>query len=426
MAHSSAQRRVSQILAHFNDNKQALTINTINTSSTVGEDVFIVGATRTPMGSFGGALSSLSAVQLGSHVIKHALSNANVAPQTVDEVYMGNVLSANLGQAPARQAALGAGVPDSVPCTTVNKVCSSGLKAVMLAAQTIQVGHGDVMVAGGMESMSNVPFYLPKARFGMKFGNGQVVDGLSWDGLTDAYSQTAMGNCGELCANEYQISRQEQDTYAENSYRKAIEATKSGLFKPEISPITVKVRGKKKVIENDEELEKVNFAKIAKLRPAFQKTGTVTAGNAAAISDGASAVVLASKSEVASHNMKHLARVIAYADAAQEPNKFTTAPALAIDKALKRAGLTVKDVDYWEVNEAFAVVALANQKLVGMDPTKLNIWGGGVSVGHPLGSSGSRILVTLLNVLEQKGGKIGVVGICNGGGGASAIVVEKL
>lgn len=423
-----AERRLSRIISHIGGTRELTLIpNQTSTSDNQhSSDVFIVGATRTPMGSFGGALSGMTAVELGSHVIKHALDQSKVASQKVDEVYMGNVLSANLGQAPARQAALGAGLNDSVPCTTVNKVCSSGLKAVMLASQTIQLGQGEILVAGGMESMSNVPYYLPKARFGMKFGNGQVVDGLSWDGLTDAYAKTAMGNCAELCASEHKFSRQEQDAYAEGSYHSAIEATKSGVLKAEITPVTIKVRGKTKVVENDEELDKVNFSKLGKLKPVFKKNGSVTAGNASAISDGAAAVVLASKRAIDNNGLKPLARIIAYADAAQEPNKFTTAPALAIDKVLKKAGLSVKDVDYWEINEAFAVVALANQKLVGMDPKKVNIWGGGVSVGHPLGTSGCRILVTLLNVLQQKGGKIGVAAICNGGGGASAMVVERL
>lgn len=421
----SATARVTRILSHCStgSNLSAFTANSTGNANTT---VYIVGATRTAMGSFGGVLSSLPAVALGSHVIKNALAQAKVPADKVDEVYMGNVLSANIGQAPARQAALGAGLPNSVPCTTVNKVCSSGMKAVMLAASQLQVGHGDIIVAGGMESMSNVPFYLPTARFGMKYGSGQVVDGLQWDGLTDAYAKTAMGNCGELCADEFKISRQDQDIYAEGSYRKAIEATKSGAFKFEISPITVVTKGKKTEVSEDEELKKVQLDKLPKLNPAFKKNGTVTAGNASAISDGAAAVVLANQNALTAHNLVPLGRIISFADAAQAPEKFTTAPALAINKALLRAQLTVTDIDWWEINEAFAVVAIVNQKLLGIDSNKINIWGGGVSIGHPLGASGCRILVTLLNVLKQKGGRYGVVGICNGGGGASAMVIERM
>lgn len=395
--------------------------------STINDnDIYIVGSTRTAIGSFGGAFASVQAPALGSAVIKASLEQSKIPFTNVDEVYFGNVLSANIGQAPARQAVRAAGLPDSVVCTTVNKVCSSGLKSVMLGAQTIQCGHASVVVAGGMESMSNVPYYLPNSRFGMKYGNGTTVDGLAFDGLTDPYASQPMGNCGEVCAEEYKISRAEQDDYAEQSYRRAQAATASGEFKAEITPFEIKGKKGNVTVALDERLGEVNFDKLRSLPTVFKKNGTVTAGNASSISDGAASVVVVNGATAKKYNCKPIARIVSFADAEQEPVKFTTAPTLAIQLALKRAKLSVKDIDYFEINEAFSVVALANAKLLGLDIKKLNIRGGGVSIGHPLGASGARILVTLLNILKQKGGKYGVAGICNGGGGASAMVVEKM
>jgi len=390
------------------------------------KDVYIVGSTRTPIGSFGGSLSSVHCTQLGSHAISAALAQSKIPADSVDECIFGNVISANLGQAPARQAAKAAGLPDKVCCTTVNKVCSSGLKTVMLGAQSIKLGDADVVVAGGMESMSTVPYYLPNARFGMKYGNGNVIDGLAFDGLTDPYANKPMGVCGEHCAEEYNISRAEQDDYAESSYRRAIDATKAGHLAAEITPFEIKGRRGTTVVSEDEELGKVNFDKLRSLGTVFKKDGTVTAGNASSISDGAASLVLASGSAAKQHNSTAIARIVSYADAEQEPVKFTTTPSIAIQLALNRAGLTVADIDFFEINEAFSVVALANAKILDIDPAKFNIYGGAVSIGHPLGASGARILVTLLNVLKQNNGKYGVAAICNGGGGASAVVVERL
>jgi len=395
--------------------------------STINDnDIYIVGSTRTPIGSFGGAFASVSAPALGSHVIKASLEQSKIPADAVDEVYFGNVLAANIGQAPARQAARAAGLPDKVVCTTINKVCSSGLKSIMLGAQTIQCGHADVVVTGGMESMSNVPYYLPNARFGMKYGNGTTVDGLAYDGLTDPYANAPMGNCGEVCAEEYGISREEQDDYAEQSYTRAIEATKNGVFKNEITPYEIKGRRGTTTVTDDEELAKVNFAKLRSLNTVFKKNGTVTAGNASSISDGAAGIVIASGRAVKEHGSIPLARIVSYADAEQEPVKFTTTPSIAIQLALNRAKLSVGDIDYFEINEAFSVVALANAKIMGIDSDKLNVHGGGVSIGHPLGASGARIMVSLLNILNTNNAKYGVAGICNGGGGASAMVVERL
>lgn len=389
-------------------------------------DIYIVGATRTPIGSFGGAFANVQAPALGSHVISASLAESKIPANAVDEVYFGNVLSGNIGQAPARQASRAAGLPDSVVCTTVNKVCSSGLKSVMLGAQTIQCGHAQVVAAGGMESMSNVPYYLPNARFGMKYGNGTTVDGLAYDGLTDPYANTPMGNCGEVCAEEYGITREEQDNYAEQSYRRAIAATESGASKNEITPFEIKGRRGTVTVSEDEELAKVNFDKLRALNTVFKKNGTVTAGNASSISDGAAGLIIASGKAVKEHGSTPIARIVSFADAEQEPVKFTTTPSIAIQLALNRANLGVKDIDYFEINEAFSVVALANAKILGIDNDKLNVHGGGVSIGHPLGASGARILVTLLNILSINSGKYGVAGICNGGGGASAMVVERL
>lgn len=391
------------------------------------KEVYIASAVRTPIGSFGGKLAGFSATQLGTFAIKGALDKAGVNASEVNEVYMGNVLSANLGQAPARQSALGAGIGENVPCTTVNKVCSSGMKSVMLGAQSIMLGINDVVVAGGMESMSNVPFYVPKARFGYKYGHGQMVDGLMHDGLWEAYNGFPMGNCADNTAKEMNISREAQDEYAINSYKKVAEATEAGTFKDEIVPVEIPQRkGDPVVMDEDEEFRNVNFDKIPALRPVFDKEGTVTAANASTINDGASALVLVSKEKAEELGLTVLAKIKGFGDAAQEPLWFTTAPSLAIPRALAHAGVEQGDVDYWEVNEAFSAVALANQEKLGLDADKLNVFGGAVAVGHPLGASGARIITTLVNVLNKKEGKIGCAGICNGGGGASAIVVEKV
>jgi acetyl-CoA C-acetyltransferase len=391
------------------------------------KEVYIVSAVRTPLGSFGGKLSSLTAVELGSIAIKGALKKAGVDPSEVQEVMMGNVISANLGQAPARQAAIGAGLGYNVPCTTVNKVCASGMKAVMFAAQSIMTGQNDLVVAGGMESMSNVPYYIPKGRFGYKYGNAELVDGLVKDGLFEAYYKFPMGNCADNTAKEMNISRKEQDNYAIQSYTRSAEAWKSGAFKDEVIPVEIAGRkGEIITIDEDEEFKNVMFEKIPSLRPVFEKDGTVTAANASTMNDGASALVLASKEKVEELGLTPIAKIRGFADAAQDPLWFTTAPALAIPKAIKNAGLTAEEVDFYEINEAFAAVAIANQRDLNLDNDKLNVFGGAVSLGHPLGASGARIITTLHSVLDQKKGKIGVAGICNGGGGASAIVIEKL
>ncbi|SNS16564.1 acetyl-CoA C-acetyltransferase [Belliella buryatensis] len=391
------------------------------------KEVFIIAAVRTPLGSFGGKLSGLSATELGSIAIKGALNKAGVDPKEVEEVMMGNVLSANLGQAPARQAAIGAGIGYNVPCTTINKVCSSGMKAVMFAAQSIMTGQNDVVVAGGMESMSNVPYYVPKARFGYKYGNAEFVDGLAKDGLFEVYYKFPMGNCADNTAKEMNITREDQDNYAIQSYTRSAEAWKSGAFKDEVIPVELTGRkGEKIIIDEDEEFKNVMFDKIPSLRPVFDKEGTVTAANASTMNDGASALILMSKEKVQELGVTPIAKIRGFADAAQDPIWFTTAPALAIPKAIKNAGLTENDVDFYEINEAFSAVAIANQKQLNLDVDKLNVFGGAVSLGHPLGASGARIIATLNSVLGQKKGKIGVAGICNGGGGASAIVIEKL
>lgn len=391
------------------------------------KEVYIVAAVRTPLGSFGGKLSGLSATELGSIAIKGALNKAGVDPKEVEEVMMGNVLSANLGQAPARQAAIGAGIGYNVPCTTINKVCSSGMKAVMFAAQSIMTGQNDVVVAGGMESMSNVPYYVPKARFGYKYGNAEFVDGLAKDGLFEVYYKFPMGNCADNTAKEMNISREDQDNYAIQSYTRSAEAWKNGAFKDEVIPVELTSRkGEKIIIDEDEEFKNVMFDKIPSLRPVFDKEGTVTAANASTMNDGASALILMSKEKVQELGVTPIAKIRGFADAAQDPIWFTTAPALAIPKAIKNAGLTENDVDFYEINEAFSAVAIANQKQLNLDADKLNVFGGAVSLGHPLGASGARIIATLNSVLGQKKGKIGVAGICNGGGGASAIVIEKL
>ncbi|PST83283.1 acetyl-CoA C-acyltransferase [Pedobacter yulinensis] len=389
------------------------------------KDVVIVAAVRTPIGSFGGSLSSLSASQLGGIAIKAAIEKAGIDPLEVGEVYMGNVLSANLGQAPATQAAKFAGLPD-LPATTVNKVCASGMKAVMLAAQSIALGQQDVVVAGGMESMSNVPYYLDKVRNGYRLGHGQLTDGLVKDGLWDVYNDYHMGSAAELCAAECGIGREAQDAYAIESYKRAQTAQEKGEFTDEIVPVTVTDRKGDTLIDRDEEPATVKFEKILGLKPVFKKDGTVTAANASTLNDGAAALVLMSAEKAASAGLTPLARIRGFADAQQAPEWFTTAPAKAIPRALEAAGIQITEVDHFEINEAFSVVALANNQALGLDQSRVNLRGGAVSLGHPLGASGARILVTLLSVMQKNGGKIGVAGICNGGGGASAIVVEKI
>jgi len=390
------------------------------------KEVVIVSALRTPIGSFGGSLSTFSATQLGGLAIKAAVEKAGIKPEDVQEVYMGNVLSANLGQAPATQAAKYAGLPD-LPATTINKVCASGTKAIMLAAQSIALGESDIIVAGGMESMSNVPFYLDKARTGYRLGHGQLTDGLVKDGLWDVYNDYHMGSAAELCATTCEISRADQDAYAISSYKRAQAAQENGQFDAEIIPVEVKDRkGATTMVTKDDEPFAVNFDKIPGLKPVFAKEGTVTAANASTLNDGAAALVLMSADKAKELGLKPLARILGYADAQQAPEWFTTSPAKAIPLALKRAGKEIGEVDFFEINEAFAVVSLANNQQLGLTEDIVNINGGAVALGHPLGASGARIVVTLLSVLSQKGGKIGVAGICNGGGGASAIVIEKL
>lgn len=389
--------------------------------------VYIVSAVRTPLGSFGGMFAGLSATQLGSAVIKGALDKSGVPVDKIDEVFFGNVVSANLGQAPARQAALGAGIGNNVPCTTINKVCASGMKSVMFGAQSIMLGHADLIVTGGMESMSNIPYYVPKARWGHKYGDGVLVDGLAKDGLTDVYKQCAMGVCADQTADKYSISREDQDRFAIQSYQRTAAATEAGFMKQEIVPVSVPQRkGDPLIIDEDEEYKRVNFDKVPKLRPAFTKEGTVTAANASTINDGASAIILASEEAVQQYGLKPVARILSFGDAAQDPEWFTTAPTLATPVALKRAGLELKDIDYFEVNEAFSVVTMVYNKELGISEDKVNVFGGAVSLGHPLGASGARILTTLNNVLHTKKGKFGLAAICNGGGGASAMIIEAL
>ena len=391
------------------------------------KDVVIVSAVRTPMGSFGGALSSLSAPQLGAAAIRGALDKIGLNPSTVNEVIMGNVLQANLGQAPARQAALASGIPNHVPCTTVNKVCSSGMKAIMMGAQSIKTGDNDIVVVGGMENMSSVPYYMDKARNGYRLGDGTLIDGLVKDGLTDVYHKVHMGICAEKCAEELNFSREEQDEFALTSYDRSAAAWSSGKFQDEVVPVEVpQRRGDALLVAEDEEYKNINKDKFVKLRTVFKKDGTVTAGNASTLNDGASALVLMSAEKAEVLGIKPMAKIVSYADAAHEPEWFTTAPAKAVPVALAKADLDMEAIDYWELNEAFAVVGLANMKKLSLDASKVNIHGGAVSLGHPLGSSGSRIVVTLLHVLRQNGGKYGAAGICNGGGGASAMVIENL
>ncbi len=392
----------------------------------MSKKVYIVSAVRTPMGSFLGSLSSVSAPKLGATAIKGALDKANLKPGNVDEVIMGNVLQAGLGQAPARQASMFAGIDKNVPCTTINKVCASGMKAISLAAQSIIAGDNNIVVAGGMENMSAVPHYM-EGRSGKKFGDIKVKDGMLLDGLTDVYNDYHMGNAAELCANECSISREEQDEFAIESYKRAAKAWSDGKFNDEVVPVEIPQRkGDPIMFSEDEEYKSVNFEKLKKLRPAFVKEGSVTAANASTLNDGASALILASEEAVSKYNLKPIARIVSYADAAQEPEWFTTAPSKALPIALGKADLKNADIDFWELNQAFSVVGLANIKKLGLDASKVDVNGGAVALGHPLGNSGSRIIVTLINVLKQNGGKFGAAGICNGGGGASAMVIENI
>ncbi|GEQ86295.1 acetyl-CoA acetyltransferase [Patiriisocius marinistellae] len=391
----------------------------------MSKKVVIVSAVRTPIGSFMGSLSSLSATTLGSAAIKGALDKINLDPAMVQEVYMGNVVQAGVGQAPARQAALSAGIPDTVPCTTVNKVCASGMKAVMNAVQAIALGDADVVVAGGMESMSNIPHYV-YMRNGVKFGPSTLIDGMQKDGLVDAYDHNAMGVCADLCATEHNFSREDQDTFAIKSYERSAKAWSEGKFTNEVIPVAVpQRRGEAIIVSEDEEFKNVKMEKIPALRAAFSKDGTVTAANASTINDGAGAMILMSEEKAKELGLEILATVTGYADAAHEPKWFTTAPSKALPKALAKAGVSQDDVDFFEFNEAFAVVGLANMKILGLNDSNVNVNGGAVSLGHPLGCSGVRILVTLLNVLQQNDAKIGAAAICNGGGGASAMVIER-
>lgn len=388
-------------------------------------EVVIVSAVRTPIGSFLGGLSTIPAPELGAIAIKGALERINLSPDLVEEVLMGNVVQAGTGQAPARQAAIYAGIPDSVPCTTINKVCASGMKAVMQAAQSIALGDTSIIVAGGMENMSLIPHYV-HMRTGQKFGPASLVDGMQRDGLVDVYDQNAMGVCADACAEKYEFSREDQDAFAIQSYNRSAEAWKAGNFNNEVVPVEVpQRRGEPIVISEDEEFKNVKIDKIPNLRPAFTKEGTVTAANASTINDGAAAIILMSADKAKELSLKPLATIKSYADAAQEPKWFTTAPAKALPKALAKAGVKIEDIDYFEFNEAFSIVGLANMKLLGLSDEKVNVNGGAVSLGHPLGCSGARIMITLLNVLEQNNAKFGAAAICNGGGGASAIVLEK-
>lgn len=387
-------------------------------------EVYIVAMARTPIGSFNGVLANLKAVELGTMVIREVVRRAGIDPNSVQEVFMGNVLQANNGQAPARQAALAAGLSPSVAVTTINKVCASGMKAVMLGAQSIMLGDNDVVVAGGMESMSNAPYYLTQNRWGARYGNGEVIDSIVRDGLQDPYKGYMMGNAGEVCAEKYQFSRQAQDEYAMQSYRRAAAAYESNLFADELMPVTISTKKGEVVINTDEEYKNIIWDKVPTLKPAFKKDGTITAVNASKINDGAAALVLMSRQKAEELGVQPIAKIRAYADAAQEPEWFTTTPAKAIPRALNKAGLSLADVDAFEINEAFSVVALANIEEMNLAPEKVNILGGAVSLGHPIGASGARIICTLVSALRHKSGKIGAAGICNGGGGASALVLE--
>ena len=390
------------------------------------KEVVIVSAVRTPMGSFGGSLSSFSATQLGGFAIKGAIDKINLDPSLINEVFFGNVLQANLGQAPARQCSIYGGIKNDVPATTVNKVCASGMKAIMLGVQSIKCGDNDIVVVGGTESMSNVPHYVEKVRTGQRLGDLKLKDGLINDGLTDVYNQTHMGLCAEICAEDMNISRQEQDEFAIESYRRSKEAWEKKLFEDEIVPVNIPQRkGDPIHFEEDEEFKNVKIDKIPNLKSVFKKEGTITAANASTINDGASALILMSADKAKSLNIEPLAKIVSYADASHEPEWFTTAPAKALPVALNKANLDINDIDYFELNEAFSVVGIANKRLLNIDSDRVNCFGGAVSLGHPLGSSGSRIVVTLINVLNKKEAKLGAAAICNGGGGASALIIEK-
>ena len=390
------------------------------------KEVYVVSAVRTPIGSFSGSLSGLSATQLGATAIKGAVAKSGVETTVINEVFMGNVVSANLGQAPARQAALLGGLPNYIPCTTINKVCSSGLKSVMIGAQTIMTGDNQVVMTGGMESMSNIPFYVENMRKGNKLGHQQLVDGLIKDGLWEVYNNYHMGSAAELCARKFAFSREKQDAYAIESYKRSANASENGKFKDEIVPVEIKTRRDTVLVDTDEEYKNVKFDKIPQLRPVFEKEGTVTAANASTINDGAAALLLMSKEKAEELGVKPLAKIISYADAAHEPEWFTTAPLKAINKALEKAEMSKENVDYWEINEAFSAVALAAIEGLDLDHNKVNVNGGAVSLGHPLGASGARILVTLIHVLKQNNAKYGMAALCNGGGGASAMLIEAI
>ena len=391
----------------------------------MSNDIVIVSAVRTPIGSFLGSLANIPATKLGEIAIKGALSKINLRPELVDEVLMGNVVQANNGQAPARQAAMGAGIPNTVPCTTINKVCASGMKAVMQAAQAIALGDAEIVVAGGMENMSMIPHYL-HLRKGQKFGPTQMVDGLQRDGLVDAFDNNAMGTYADLCATEHKISREEQDEFAIESYRKSAEAWKTGKFDDEVIPVEIpQRRGESIIMKEDEEFKNINLDKISSLRPAFSRDGTATAANSSGINDGAGAVILMTRKKAEELGLEILATIKGYADAAQEPERFTTAPAKALPLALKKAKVSKEDIDFFEFNEAFSVVGIANTRLLGLDSNKINVNGGAVSLGHPLGCSGVRILITLINIMKQNNAKLGAAAICNGGGGASAMILER-
>jgi len=390
------------------------------------KDVYIVSMARTPVGGLSGSLASVTAIELGKTVVKAALERAGVNGDQIDEVYLGNVLQANVGQAPAQQVSIAAGINTKTPCTTINKVCASGMKAIMLGAQSIMLGDNEVVVVGGMESMSNAPHYLPTGRTGIRYGNGEILDAISRDGLQDPYKKYMMGNAGEVCAKHYSFSREEQDAYAISSYKRVQESYANGYFKDEIVPVTVKTRKGEELISEDEDYKKFDEGKVASLKPAFEKDGTITAFNAPGINDGASAMVLMSGEKVKELGVKPLAKILGFADASQEPEWFTTTPSKAIPKALNKANVKIEDVDLFEINEAFSVVALANMKELNITHDKINVLGGAVALGHPIGASGCRIVGTLISALNHKGGKIGAAGICNGGGGASAIVIEKV
>ncbi len=390
------------------------------------QEVFIVSMARTPIGSLGGVLSGVNVIELGKIAVKAAMERAGINGDQIDEVYLGNVLQANVGQAPAQQVSIAAGINTNTPCTTINKVCASGMKAIMLGAQSIQLGDNHVVVVGGMESMSNAPHYLPSGRTGIRYGNGEILDAIVRDGLQDPYKKYMMGNAGEVCAKHYSFSREDQDAYAIASYKRAQEAYSNGYFKAEIVPVVIASKKGEITITEDEEYKKFDEGKVGALKPAFDKAGTITAINASKINDGASAMVLMSGEKVKELGITPLAKIVSFADASQEPEWFTTTPSKAIPKALHKANLKVEDVDFFEINEAFSVVALANMKEMNIAHEKINVFGGAVALGHPIGNSGCRIVATLITILNTKGGKLGAAGICNGGGGASAIVVEKV